>query len=150
LLQVETNPVVAAMQQHQWLFPATECVHIVSFALAIGPIALLDLSLLDVGLGRRPAAQIVRSTELWTISGLVLILFSGLLLFSTDPDHYYLNSAFQFKIVCLVLALIFNYTIHRKVALSEASSGTVSRMVAAVSLVLWVAVVFGGLFFAFQ
>lgn len=141
---------MGAMQQHQWLFPATECVHIVSFALAVGTIALVDLSLLDVGLGRRLAAQIVRSTEPWTISGLVLILFSGMLLFSTDPDHYYLNSAFQFKMVCLVLALIFNYTIHRKVALSEASSGTVSRIVAALSLVLWVAVVFSGLFFAFQ
>ncbi len=147
LLQV--NPVAEAMKAHQWLFPAMECVHIVSFALAIGTIAVVDLSLFDIGLRRGAAPQLVRSTGLWTLSGLILIAFSGLVLFSSDPDHYYLNSVFQLKIVCLVLAIVYNYTIHRKVALSEEGSGIMSKLVAGVSLVLWISVVFGGLFFAF-
>jgi len=48
-----------------------------------------------------------------------------------------------------VLAVLFNYTIHRKVALSANASGVISRVVGAVSLVLWIAVIFGGLFFSF-
>jgi hypothetical protein len=48
-----------------------------------------------------------------------------------------------------VLAIIYNYTIHRKVALSEGGSGMGTKLVAVVSLVLWISVVFGGLFIAF-
>jgi len=146
---IQTNVVLQAMIEKQWIFPATECVHIISFALSIGTITLVDFSLLGIGLQRKAASRLVRSMDLWTLSGFVLIVFSGLFLFASDPDHYYLSSVFQFKITCLVLAIIFNYTIHRKVALSADASGVASKMVAGVSLVLWIAVIFGGLFFSF-
>ena len=48
-----------------------------------------------------------------------------------------------------MIAIIFNYTIHRKVALSDTSSAGVKVLVGVVSLALWVSVVFGGLFIAF-
>ena len=147
---IQVNAIRDAMVNNQWLFPAAECVHIAAFALAIGTIALVDLSLLGVGLRRNAAAQIARSTGLWTLTGLVLIIFTGLLLFASDPDMYLRNSSFRFKITCLVLAIIYNYTIHRKVALSANGSGMGTKLVAAVSLVLWISVVFGGLFIAFE
>jgi hypothetical protein len=146
---IQANALTQAMIDNDWLFPAAECVHIASFALAIGTIALVDLSLLDVGLRRKAAAQIARSTSLWTLTGLVLIIFTGFLLFASDPDMYLRNSSFRFKITCLVLAIIYNYTIHRKVALSENGSGIGTKLVAGVSLALWISVVFGGLFIAF-
>jgi hypothetical protein len=149
MLLEEANPVLDLMIRNQWLFPATECVHIASFALSIGTIAVVDFSLLDLGLGRKAAAGIWRSCRPWTLTGLVLIAFSGLLLFATDPDHYYLNPTFQFKIPVFLAAVIWNYTIHRKAVLSDGGAVTLSRFAGAVSLVLWVAVVFGGLFVAF-
>jgi hypothetical protein len=69
-------------------------------------------------------------------------------MFSSDPDMYYLNPAFQVKMVCFALALLFNYTIHRKVALRESSAVT-GKLVGAVSLLLWSSVIFGGIFIAF-
>jgi hypothetical protein len=146
---IQANALTQAMIDNAWLFPAAECVHIASFALAIGTIALVDLSLLGVGLQRKAAAEIARSTGLWTLTGLVLIIFTGLLLFASDPDMYLRNSSFRFKITCLVLAIVYNYTIHRKVALSESGSGMGTKLVAGVSLALWISVVFGGLFIAF-
>ncbi len=146
---IQANALTKAMIDNDWLFPAAECVHIASFALAIGTIALVDLSLLGVGLRRNAAAQIARSTGLWTLTGLVLIIFTGFLLFASDPDMYLRNASFRFKITCLVLAIVYHYTIHRKVALSENGSGMGTKLVAGVSLVLWVSVVFSGLFIAF-
>jgi hypothetical protein len=145
---IQANALTQAMIDNEWMFPAAECVHIASFALAIGTIALVDLSLLGVGLQRKAAAQIARSTGLWTLTGLILIVFTGFLLFASDPDMYLRNSSFRFKITCLVLAIVYNYTIHRKVALSE-GSGMGTKLVAGVSLALWISVVFGGLFIAF-
>lgn len=146
---IQATDLLETITDNNWLFPTAECVHIVSLALAVGTIALVDFSLLGIGLQRRTAPQLVRSTELWTLSGLLFIIFSGLLLFASDPDQYYLSGDFQFKMVCLVLAITFNYTIHRKVALSENGSEMTGKLVAIVSLVLWIAVIFGGLFFAF-
>jgi hypothetical protein len=149
MLLEEANPVLDMMIKNQWLFPATECVHIFSFALSIGTIAVVDLSLLDFGLGRKSAVPVWRNCRPWTLTGLVLIVFSGLLLFATDPDHYYLNPNFQFKIPVFILAVIWNYTIHRKAVLSSDAPRADGRFAAAVSLVLWIGVVFGGLFVAF-
>jgi len=146
---MQANALTQAMIDNDWLFPAAECVHIASFALAIGTIALVDLSLLCVGLQRKAAAQIARSTSLWTLTGLVLIIFTGFLLFASDPDMYLRNSSFRFKITFLVLAIIYNYTLHRKVAFSEGGSGIGTKLVAGISLALWISVVFGGLFIAF-
>jgi hypothetical protein len=79
-------------------FAVLECFHIAGFALAIGMIALVDFSLPGFLMLKQSAAQIARAFEWWTIGGLSVAVFSGLLIFSTDPDMYYLNRSFLLKI----------------------------------------------------
>jgi hypothetical protein len=131
----------------QLAFPILECFHIAGFALSIGMTALIDFRLLGFGLRDETPAEIAASGLWWMLGGLVVAMFSGMLIFSTDPDMYYLNWIFDAKMVCLVLAIVFNYTIHRKVV-SGSASLAVRRSVAATSLALWLAVVFGGIFLA--
>ena len=129
-------------------FPVLECIHIVGFALSIGTVAVVDFSLLGVGGGRQTPAQLAKDTWLWTLAGLVIMLFSGLLLFSSDPDMYYLNWAFLIKMAFFVSAIVFHYTVHRK-AVSVETPPPNGKLVAWVSLVLWAGVVFGGIFIGF-
>jgi hypothetical protein len=131
-----------------FIFPALECFHLVGFAVAVGTIAMVDFSLLGFGMRRQTAAQLARSTGLWTACSLAIVIFTGMLLFSSDPDMYYLNPAFLLKMFFLLSAITFNYTIHRKVvAASQQARG--GALVACISLALWVCVVFGGIFIAF-
>ena len=127
-------------------FPILECIHIVGFAVSIGTIAIVDFRLLGIGMKRETPSQLLRDTSLWTLGGLVVMLFSGLMLFSSDPDNYYLNYAFDLKMVFFLLAILFNYTIHRKVAQRNSPHG---KAVACISLTLWSLVVFGGIFIGF-
>ena len=136
------------LNSNEWAFPLVECFHITSFALSIGTIALVDLRLLGLGMKHQTAGQLTRETGLWTFAGLVIVILSGLMIFSSDPVHYYHNQAFRVKVTCLTLAVIFNYTIHRKVAMSNASPG-VSAAVGLVSVLMWLTVVFSGLWIAF-
>jgi len=131
----------------QLAFPILECFHIAGFALSIGMTALVDFRLLGLGLRDETPAEIAASGLWWMLSGLIVAVFSGFLIFSTDPDMYYLNWIFDAKMVCLVLAIVFNYTIHRK-ALSPGASPAARRWVAVASLTLWLSVVFGGIFIA--
>ena len=129
------------------LFPILECVHIAGFAVSIGMTALVDFRLLDFGLQKQTPAQIARAFDGWMLGGLIVAVFSGLLIFSTDPDMYYLNWSFLIKMACLLLAIVFNYTIHKR-AISPGLSPAAGRLVACISLALWVSVIFGGIFIA--
>src|SRR5580704_261882 len=124
-------------------FPILECIHIVGFAVSIGTIAIVDLRLLGIGMRRETPSQLLQDTSLWTLGGLVVMLFSGLMLFSSDPDNYYLNYAFDLKMVFFLLAILFNYTIHRKVAQRDSaqSDSRGGKAVACISLALWSLVV---------
>jgi hypothetical protein len=129
-------------------FPILECFHIVGFAVSVGTIAIVDFSLLGFGGRRETPAQLNGDTWLWTLVGLVVMLFSGLLLFSSDPDMYYLNWAFLIKMVFFVSAVGFHYTVHRK-AVSSDTPVSHGRLVALTSLVLWAGVIFGGISIGF-
>jgi hypothetical protein len=138
------NPVNAS----PLIFPIVECFHIAGFVLAIGTIAVVDFRLLNWAMARQTPAQLVQDTGVWTVAGLILVICSGLLLYSSDPDMYYLNLSFLAKMACLALAIVFHYTVERKVALAGASPGK-SKLVACVSLALWAGVLFGGIFIGF-
>jgi len=129
-------------------FPILECIHIVGFALSIGTIAIVDFRLLDMGLRRQTPAQLAKDTAVWTLVGLGIMLLSGMALYSSDPDMYYLNYAFLGKMLFLILAILFNYTVHRKVLAAGASPGK-TKLVACISILLWMGVVFGGIFIGF-
>ena len=142
---VTTNP----LNNNEWSFPLLEIIHIGAFTLSVGTIALVDLRLLGLGLMAKPPAQVLKDTGLWTLFGLVIMLISGPMIFSSDPNMYLHNASFVFKMWALLIAIIYNYTIHRKVALASNTSAGISKLVGGLSLALWVSVVAGGLFIAF-
>jgi len=130
------------------IFPALECAHIVGFSLSIGTIAVLDFRLLGLGLTRHPSSELAKDLAPWTLVGLAIMLLSGPAMFSSDPDMYYLNGAFQIKMAALLAAIIFHYTIHRKVA-ARAATGGVAKLVACTSLTLWMSIILCGIFIGF-
>jgi hypothetical protein len=143
------NDLVDALNNSEWAFPIAECVHIGGFAVGVGSIALVDFRLLNLGLRHETPARILRYTELWTVIALVFVAFSGLMLFISQSSIYLENQIFPLKMYVLLAALIYNFTVHRKVATMENPPPALSKLAATVSLLLWVAVVFGGIFTGF-
>ena len=144
MILAETNPLNAS----ELIFPTLECFHIVGMAMLVGTIGLVDFRLLGVGMRRQKPAELAKEVGPWTLFGLALVLLSGPLMFSADPDMYYLNRSFQIKMALLVLAIVFHYTVHRKTVMSDASPGR-AKLVACVSIALWVGIIFGAIFIAF-
>jgi hypothetical protein len=142
------DPATNPLNNNEWSFPLAECFHIAAFAFSVGTIALVDLRLLGVAMRHQTASQLLKNTMLWTLGGLIVVITSGLIIFSSDPLRYFYNDAFRFKIITLFLAIVYNYTIHRSVALKNAS-GVGAAVTAVVSLAMWVSITFAGLFYAF-
>jgi hypothetical protein len=136
------------LDSSELIFPTLEVCHILGFTVTLGTIALLDFRVLGLALRRQAIPDLARDLAPWTLAGLVTVLLSGPLLFSSDPDMYYLNRSFQFKMVCLLAAIIFNYTVHRKMVRSDKPGGS-GKLLASISLLLWAGVIGGGIFIGF-
>ena len=143
------NAIADALNNTEWAFALAECVHIGGFAVGVGSIALVDFRMLNLGMRGESSARILRYTEPWTVIALVFVVFSGLALFSSQTEIYRVNLVFPIKMYVLAAALVYNFTVHRKVAAMENPPPVLSKLVAAVSVLLWVAVVFGGIFTGF-
>jgi hypothetical protein len=143
------NAVGDALNNTEWAFALAECVHIGGFAVGVGSIALVDFRMLNLGLRQESTGRILGYTELWTVIAMLFVVFSGVALFLSQTDVYRVNPIFPIKMYVLAAALLYNFTIHRKVAKMENPPPLLSRLVASVSLLLWVAVVFGGIFTGF-
>ena len=143
------NALADALNNSEWAFPLAECTHIGGFSVGVGSIALVDFRMLNLGLRHETTARILKYTELWTIVALIFVAFSGFMLFASQPEIYLVNQVFPAKMYLLVAALIYNFTIHRKVAIMANPPALLSKVVATVSLLLWVLIVFGGIFTGF-
>ena len=137
------------LNAHEWAYGLTEVAHIVSLGIAIGLIAVVDLRLLNQGIVRVTLGRLLRATAIGTLIGFVVAITTGFMIFSTDPTRYFAHPTMRLKLVLLLVALVFNYTIHSQVA-RDGRSPVVCRSVAVVSLALWISVVFTGILYAFS
>jgi hypothetical protein len=142
------SPWSQALASSEWIFPAVQSLHFMGFALLIGTIAITDLRLLGFGMSEHQPTDIASDLNAWTWVGLALMLTTGPLMFSSAATAYPHNPAFRFKMVCLGLALLFHFTLHRR-AIHADVSGVAAKLTGAASLLLWSAVVAGGRMIAF-
>lgn len=143
-----TSPWANAMNGPEWAFPVVESLHFIGFAFSIGTIAIVDLRLLGLAMRHQSAAELAADLDPWTWAGFALMLITGPLMFSADAVRYHDNPSFQFKMVCLLIALLFHFTIHRRVTRSGVPP-VAAKLAGGLSLVIWTAVVAGGRMIAF-
>src|SRR5438045_4274163 len=115
---VSTTAVGQAINMSSWAFAVIESVHLLALAVIGGAVLMLDLRLLGLGLRDQPIARIARDAQPWLTGSLIVMLFTGVLLFSSEPIKCYNSTPFWVKMSSLLLAMIFAFTVRRKVALA--------------------------------
>jgi len=132
LTWIEQTAISSAVRQSDWAVMALEAVHLLGLSLLGGTAVILALcavrhtvpTLTTFVVELRPVARI----------GFILMSLSGALITWSMPFKYYNNSAFQWKMMLLLCALIAAYRLVSKP----------SRILALVSLLLWLSVGFSG------
>jgi hypothetical protein len=146
----EGSAIGQAIRDSRWLFPAIESLHLLGLAVLGGTVAAVNLSLLDLGLGRRSAAQVWCGVRPWFVGSLVVMLVSGFLLFLSEAVKLYYHEAFWVKMGALLLSIVFTSTVQRRTALAAGVWPLLDRAVALVSLLLWFLVGAGGRWIGFS
>lgn len=129
-----------------WLFPFVEIFHLLALGVLGGTILIVNLRLLGIRFRDEPVSELAREVQPWMITSLAVMLVSGFFLFSSESVKMYGNAAFRAKMVSLVLAVLFTFTLYRKVTLSDEGemSQARQRFAAVVSLALWASVGLAG------
>jgi hypothetical protein len=141
-----------AIGQSSWAFAVIESVHLLALAVIGGAVLMLDLRLLGLGLRDQPIERVARDAFPWFVGSLMVMLITGVGLFLSEATKCYYSTPFWVKMTSLLLAMIFAFTVRRRVAL--AGEGQVRpiwlKVVAVVSLVLWFGVGAAGRWIGFS
>jgi hypothetical protein len=127
-----------------WAYPLIEILHIAGLLLVFGSILILNLRLMGLALKSESPKQMALGLAPLMWVGLVIQFISGPLLFITSSAKFYASGAFRLKLTALIVALIFHFTVVRKQALRDDFQQGSARVVGAVSMLIWLVVVFAG------
>jgi hypothetical protein len=135
---IELTRLSGAIRQSGWAVMALEAVHLVGLALLGGAAVIVGLAALRRGgLSGITVAKFVTALRPIGLIGLVLMVGSGSLIALSMPFKYCHNVAFQWKMLLLVCSITVS------VALSRAPAA-VQRLLALLSLLLWLGVGISG------
>ena len=148
-------PLARAISDGATLFPWLESVHVLAIALVVGTIAVVDLRLLGYPAHRKSADRLIVELLPYTWVAFGVAAITGVLMFVSNAPSYAHNLKFQWKLALILIAginmAVFHLTLHRRIAeWDELRPPPVAvRAAGAVSLSLWIGVVFLGRWIGF-
>ena len=146
----DDSAVAAAIRGSTWVFAFIEVFHLLGLTLLLGTVVLVDLRLCGYGLRRQSLAEVASDALPWMLVGMAVTMGSGSLLFVSEAMKCYGSPPFFVKMGFLLTALVFTFTLHRKLTKRDAPPPPVwGRVAAGVSLFLWFGVGLAGRAIAF-
>jgi hypothetical protein len=154
LVWLETTGLAVAMREWLWLYPIVEILHIVGLAVLVGAAVLFDFRLL--GMSRSiPVTALAAHLLFWARRSLIIIVPTGLMMFTAHATEMASNPAFQLKLSLLVAAAVnaaaFHAGVFHDVAGwdSKGPAPRAARVSAILSLCLWAGVIACGRLLAY-
>jgi hypothetical protein len=141
----EATPLGKMIRNSEYAFPMIEFVHLAALAVIGGAVLIVDMRMLGLGLKKTPVAQLARDAQPYLTGSLVVMLATGIALYSSEATKCYASVAFWIKMVSLLLAMIFTYTIKKRVTAGDHAN----KLVGLASIALWFGVAWGGRWIGF-
>lgn len=145
---------------YSWIWPALESLHFIGLCLLFGSLLVIDLRI--IGFASHASLKAIEKFIVITLVGFGINLVTGVLFLFGDPSRYFVNPAFQIKILLILLAIMnalyFPYRMrHHRTHIAnirmkknhiEQSHNTPLpldlKCVAGLSLLLWIGVIILG------
>lgn len=146
------SALAAVLRRSDVAYPVVSTLHILGIGLLAGAIMTLDLRIIGI-IKRVTIADLAPLLSRVAGVGLLLAILTGIALFSVQPSHYLGNDAFLLKVSLVALGIINVILVHRsagwKSALLGLGASTPLKLLASVSLLIWLAALFAGRWIAF-
>ena len=128
-------------------FPLTLSLHALGMAFLVGVHFALDLRVIGFA-PKLPVHLITRFYPLMWVS-FIVALISGLMLLVAYPAKGLTNFVFYFKMLLIALAFIVGRLLTKNILIQEIEISTRHKMLAVLSIALWISVIVAGRFLAY-
>jgi len=141
------TPLAATVRANELLFPWVESIHVLAITLVLGSIAVVDLRLIGVASRGRPVTQLIREVLPVTWTAFVIAAITGSTLFASNAVEYSHNTAFQMKMLLMVLAginmLVFHFVTYRGIGQWDQAPRTppAAKLAGLFSIAIWISIV---------
>jgi hypothetical protein len=133
------------IRNSEYAFPMIEFVHLLGLAIIGGAVLIVDMRMLGLGLKKTSVARLAKDAQPYVTGSIVVMLVTGVMLYSSEATKCYASAAFWIKMVSLLLAIAFTYTVKKNVAARDHEN----KIVGALSILLWFGVAWGGRWIGF-
>jgi hypothetical protein len=127
--------------------PIVQTVHLLGIAVIMSSVVLLDLRILGLALPSQDVQELTRRVMPWVWWTLPIMLLSGSMFVLARPRRYFTNPVFGLKFALLLPAIALAAVLHF-VSVRKPDDWR-TKLVAAVSLLLWIGVVLAGRWIAY-
>jgi hypothetical protein len=130
-----------------WMYDTFSVLHYFSVFVFIGTIALVDLRVMGLAARRQTVAQLARNLFPWMWTGFAIAMISGFFEFAPTGTTFSPAPMFRTKMVVILLAVVFAIVVQmRAPKWSESPSVPMgAKIVAAISLLLWLGAILSAL-----
>ena len=150
LMALQNSGIATGIRNSLYVFPFLEAIHVIALGLVFGTIMIVDLRILGIAGTQRSYTRLSAEVLKWTWAAFGLAVLTGSFMFITNARVYVDNTFFRIKFALMALAglnmLVFQLTVARKGSAWDEDEGgrTRGRITAALSLLLWLSVIFMG------
>lgn len=141
---VQATRIAVVIRESSLLTGLTSGVHLLGLTLVVGGTIAMSLLLLGVVVADRPVADVAVPVGRGMSIGLIVSVASGLLLFAPRAVPAASNRLFQIKMVLLLVATMFHFVVHRRVARRSDARRLSVKLAGAIGLALWLGVALAG------
>ncbi len=137
-----------------WIIPAVQTLHILAISVVISTMAMLDLRLMGITAKSYTIRAVADRFLPWMWLSVIVLLITGLILITGEPDRALGNWVFQTKMALLIAVLAiswgFNRALKRDLSAWEGSRHeNAAKVTGLVSLLLWIGIVVAGRWIAY-
>ena len=143
---LEHNSFTNLLNNIGWMYATFAVIHYFSIFILVGTVVILDLRILGVAARSQGVAQLSETLSPWTWTALALALLSGFTMFTTDAVDFFPDIVFRWKMIVLFLAIVSTIVVQLYVTKWDRSPAMSAgaKMLALVSLVLWLGTILAG------
>ena len=154
-LAIQKTSLSALIDQHFWVIPIIQTIHILAIGATIGSVLMINLRIFQLAGRSRTMTETVRRYLPWVWWSLLVLLLTGIGMTIGEPVRELTNPIFWIKMVLIVIAasisLWFQGSVRRNVARWELTHGgrVVIRAGSAAVIVMWCLIMLAGRWIAY-
>jgi hypothetical protein len=143
---LQDNPLIVTLNSVGWMAAGLEIVHYFSMFVLVGSIAIVDLRVIGIAGQQQSATKLAQRLFPWMWTALALNFLSGFVMFGAIAASYIRDSTFHMKMWVILAAVIFGIIVQWRVpAWDKLPAMPIgAKLVAGVSLLLWVGAILAG------